>query len=108
VHITIGWVTDGEDRRDPFHDDFELQAERDLARELNKGNVVAFVGSGVTVAYGRPAWSALVDTIVGTALGAASSVPAEQAARLDPLVRTLEHCRRWIAEAKEKKEGVER
>lgn len=32
-----------------------------LYRALNIGRLVAFVGSGVTVAYGRPTWQKLVE-----------------------------------------------
>ena len=32
-----------------------------LYRALNIGNLIGFIGSGVTIAYGRPSWHELVD-----------------------------------------------
>lgn len=48
--------------RDPDPDKIELAAEWHLSRALTIGNVIAFVGSGVPMAYGRITWKALVET----------------------------------------------
>ena len=49
--------------RDPDPDKIELAAEWHLSRALTIGNVIAFVGSGVPMAYGRITWKALVETL---------------------------------------------
>ena len=48
---------------DPDPDKIELAAKWHLSRALTIGNVIAFVGSGVPMAYGRITWRALVETL---------------------------------------------
>jgi hypothetical protein len=49
--------------KDPDPDKIELAAEWHLSRALTIGNVIAFVGSGVPMAYGQITWKALVETL---------------------------------------------
>lgn len=48
--------------------EIEHRTKQMLARCLNMGNVIAFVGSGVSTAYGYPDWSTFTQSIIGYTL----------------------------------------
>ena len=64
LRSTIGDKIETKDWISPLESKFQEYAMRDLARELNRGSVVAFVGSGVSAAYGLPTWKRFVSQVV--------------------------------------------
>ena len=78
LRYTIGGFSERSDWLDPLDKRFEERAIVDLVRELNRDSVVAFLGSAVTVAYGRPTWSQLTEAVERDIKGLISEGDYEQ------------------------------